>query len=264
MGGGGGAPNPAITPELGNIYHGFNSETLPTFNSFVQGQPDLAASQTLSSGAVSAVTPQVLSILQNQGALTPEESRDVTQTTRAAFSARGNVMGNQAIGAELLNRDSARKQNEQFALGLESGTITPALQTEQTATNSFATLVNPLYSLFENAQNAATSLQVANTNKQAGVEAGALDAIGSIAGSAIKASDERLKENIDEVGEIMGLPIKTFQYKGDPRKFIGVVAQDVEEIVPEAVVEMDSGFKAVDYEKLLPKGLNLLGVSAYA
>jgi hypothetical protein len=58
--------------------------------------------------------------LMSGGALNPEQSRDVDQSTRAAFAARGNVMGNQALGTELLNRDQYRRQrfNELLGQGL--------------------------------------------------------------------------------------------------------------------------------------------------
>lgn len=63
-------------------------------------------------------------------------------------------------------------------------------------------------------------------------------------------SDRRLKEDIEEVGELRdGTPVYSYRYKGDPRFQIGLMAQDVEEDTPEAVVTHPSGFKMVDYAK---------------
>jgi hypothetical protein len=92
----------------------------------------------------------------------------------------------------LLNRDQYRQQRFAQALsqilGAESGTINPALQTEQTATGTFATLLNPLlnYSsdLFSSNQNAAAAQSIAGSNKQSGAVGGGLSALGSIAGAA--------------------------------------------------------------------------------
>jgi len=75
-------------------------------------------------------------------------------------------------------------------------------------------------------------------------------AAGGAAGSKIGGSDINLKQDIVEVGEKNGHKVYEFAYKTDPSKrFIGVMAQDVEQYMPEAVSEID-GFKAVDYALL--------------
>jgi hypothetical protein len=62
-------------------------------------------------------------------------------------------------------------------------------------------------------------------------------------------SDERLKENIQKVGETNdGQPIYRYNYKGDPRTQIGLMAQDVEKHHPEAV-GLAGGYKTVDYKE---------------
>lgn len=75
--------------------------------------------------------------------------------------------------------------------------------------------------------------------------------LGSQAGSAWLAglSDIRAKENIIEVGEKNGHKIFEFNYKGLSQKFRGVMAQLVQKVMPEAVIEKD-GLLMVDYEKL--------------
>lgn len=61
-------------------------------------------------------------------------------------------------------------------------------------------------------------------------------------------SDRRLKEDIVRVGTLdNGLPVYTFRYKGTPEVHMGLMAQDVEAIHPEAVALHESGFKMVDY-----------------
>ena len=62
-------------------------------------------------------------------------------------------------------------------------------------------------------------------------------------------SDVRLKENVQKVGRLFnGLNVYTFRYKGSPTTHMGVLAQEVEKVHPEAVGEI-GGYKAVDYEK---------------
>ncbi|WP_455476853.1 tail fiber domain-containing protein [Bartonella sp. B41] len=48
-------------------------------------------------------------------------------------------------------------------------------------------------------------------------------------------SDMRSKENIVPVGEKNGYPIYAFNYKGDPQRYCGVLAQEVLRLNPEAV-----------------------------
>ena len=76
---------------------------------------------------------------------------------------------------------------------------------------------------------------------------GGLGAIANIAG-AIPFSDERLKENIEAVGQLNdGQTIYRYNFKGDPKTQIGLLAQEVEEVNPQAVGEV-GGFKTVDYK----------------
>jgi hypothetical protein len=68
-------------------------------------------------------------------------------------------------------------------------------------------------------------------------------------GSSLMAmfSDERLKEDIEPVGELYdGTNVYRYRYIGDPMMRIGVMAQEVEKTNPDAVVEI-GGYKAVDY-----------------
>ena len=62
-------------------------------------------------------------------------------------------------------------------------------------------------------------------------------------------SDERLKENINPVGKLNnGLTIYSFNYGNDPVTHVGLLAQEVEEVYPEAVAEVN-GYKMVDYKQ---------------
>lgn len=77
--------------------------------------------------------------------------------------------------------------------------------------------------------------------------------LGSKAGSKAVASlfsDERLKENIEDAGIENGHKVYKFNYKGDDKQYVGVMAQDVLEKNPDAVVYDDSGFMKVNYTKI--------------
>ena len=79
---------------------------------------------------------------------------------------------------------------------------------------------------------------------------------------AFASSDYRLKTNLkkietplDKIKEINGYTFDWIEnseihsYKG---KDVGVIAQEVEEILPEVVTTRDNGYKGVKYEKLVP------------
>lgn len=66
-------------------------------------------------------------------------------------------------------------------------------------------------------------------------------------------SDRRLKVSITEAGRDArtGLMQYEFAYRSDPtRRFRGVMADEVAEVMPEAVAVMPSGYHAVDYGRL--------------
>ena len=95
--------------------------------------------------------------------------------------------------------------------------------------------------------------------------AGRLDCSNDVV--AFASSDKRLKENIkpldnalDKINKINGVE---FDWKkltekeketihGNTGHDVGVIAQEIEEVLPEVVTTRDSGYKAVKYEKIVP------------
>lgn len=85
-----------------------------------------------------------------------------------------------------------------------------------------------------------------------------VNATGEMWGAALgaagaKMSDIRVKENIERVGVHFrtGLPVYEFNYIHIPgKRFRGVMAQDVEQVFPDAVETMHDGIKAVNYAML--------------
>jgi hypothetical protein len=78
-----------------------------------------------------------------------------------------------------------------------------------------------------------------------------LAALGSLATAGLSfLSDINAKEDIDIVGALMdGTPVWSYRYKGDPRKQIGLMAQDIKMRRPDAVSRHPSGLLQVDYGK---------------
>ena len=74
-------------------------------------------------------------------------------------------------------------------------------------------------------------------------------------GGAYLMSDVNVKENIKKVGSLdNGLNLYSYNYKDGydlpEGRQVGVLAQEVEAIMPEAVAEMPNGFKGVNYSML--------------
>ena len=88
----------------------------------------------------------------------------------------------------------------------------------------------------------------------------ALDVIGSIeyTGTITDVSDIRLKENfvpiINSLSMIQGMKGYTFNMIDDETRQAGVIAQDVQKVLPEAVsvVDEENGYLGVDYTQLVP------------
>lgn len=94
-----------------------------------------------------------------------------------------------------------------------------------------------------------------NAQAQSGGGSG-MAGLGSLLGGAaaiapLFMSDRRLKKNIKRVGvdEKTGLNLYEFEYKDAPR-YRGVMADEVEEVMPEAVVRDKNGLAAVNYDAL--------------
>jgi hypothetical protein len=70
-------------------------------------------------------------------------------------------------------------------------------------------------------------------------------------GKMIGVSDERVKDDVKKVGELAGgLTLYSFKYKDDDTRHVGVMAQEVEKVDPDAVVDVGGGLKGVDYGRV--------------
>ena len=79
------------------------------------------------------------------------------------------------------------------------------------------------------------------------------DTLIGAASGAFAGSDIRLKENIRHVEQIDGVNMYTWEWKDDEMSWpmsYGVLAQEVAETHPEAVMTGDHGYLMVDYSKL--------------
>ena len=92
---------------------------------------------------------------------------------------------------------------------------------------------------------------------------GAINATGDI--TAFYSSDERLKDNItpiegalDKLNQIGGYGFDWNDNSEHSGHDVGVIAQEIEKVLPEVVVDRDNGYKAVRYEKIVALLINAI------
>lgn len=261
---------------------------------FMGSNPLLARSlmnlsgRTADSSILSTLNRQAQSGLDAGGALSPQELRAVDQGSRAGFADRGNLMGNQSLGTELLNRDAAvrqrQQQAQQFATGVQGLNMNQADLVGR-ASQIFGSQFDPFLSVLSRPSNAAASssggpasmvgtggqmfnptnpyandvftqnFNAQQANNAASANASNANTSAYISLASMLLSDKRLKTDVKKTGRKTreGIPIKRFSYRTDKAKrtFEGVMAQDVEKVRPDAVIEDPfSRIKAVDYAQL--------------
>lgn len=113
------------------------------------------------------------------------------------------------------------------------------------------------------ANNAATAAANANTNannrvlRSGDTMTGSLTVQGNITatGDVTAYSDSRLKKNInlidDALNKVLKLKGVTFEKISDGKKSLGVIAQDVMEVIPEVVLEGNDGHFSVAYGNIV-------------
>jgi len=89
---------------------------------------------------------------------------------------------------------------------------------------------------------------------------GGATAAGNLLSGVGAVSDKRAKENIEEVGQLNdGQTIYRYNFKGDPKTQIGLLAQEVEEVNPGAVMQA-GGLKMVNYKDATDDAASMGGV----
>ena len=104
-----------------------------------------------------------------------------------------------------------------------------------------------------------------NSASNASYTSGVFNVIGEIKATgditAFASSDKRLKDNLEKINnpldklkKINGYTFDWIEKKGvhsNKGHDIGVIAQEIEEVLPEIVVTRGNGYKAVRYEKIV-------------
>jgi hypothetical protein len=173
-------------------------------------------------------------------------------------AAMQQMFANQQAGANLSNQAQQQAYNQAMtqynmplntlsALRSGSQVQNPSfVNTPQQATTSGADILG--------ASQMNYNAQMGDFNARNAAQQNLNSGLFGLAGAGIMMSDIRTKENIKQIHWLPnGLPVYEFEYKPEFKdqaghgKFVGVMAQEVELVQPEAVITNADGYKMVNY-----------------
>jgi hypothetical protein len=183
---------------------------------------------------------------------------------RSTLAAKGIREGSAAWNAEMQRLTNANTdQLNQLALTGRQQAYNEALSTYNAPINTISALMSGSQVTGPNTATSATSQTpvagvdytgLVNQKYQADLanSRSAMGGLFGLLGAGISAfSDRRLKENIRKVGETFnGTPIYVYNFIGDLTPQMGVMAQELAEKQPEAVVMDPSGYLKVLYAEV--------------
>lgn len=186
------------------------------------------------------------------------EARNVTNSTSALLQTLATI--NQSRNQQLrgLSQDEAvlRNQKRQQLYGANAAMI----DERDKAWNYNQNMPFQMrVAKYRDQAKVGSEMEMAGVAAQAQTESAFIGAVGSIAGGAM-GSDERIKKNIKPmergIDEVMKIDVKEYQYKPEyiddnEQKHIGVMAQNLRTVLPEAVSHNGNYFM-VDYTTIVP------------
>jgi hypothetical protein len=181
--------------------------------------------------------------------------------------AQQQLLNNQLANANLGNQAQQQQFNQALtqynmplntlsALRTGAQVQNPTFQNApQQATTAGADILGATQANYNAQMGGFNAAQAAQSNLNSG-----LMGLGGTLGAAAIMSDIRMKENITQVYWLPnGLPVYTYEYKPEYKDeaghgvHVGVMAQEVEQVMPEAVITRADGIKLVDYGVLNAK-----------
>jgi hypothetical protein len=262
--------------EIGGYVHGLNAD-------IVQLQEDLGSAQFLKLDASSATTaPSLISSWKRKGKIgfstgtgadasyisQQDIGLDINSTTNIQLimptvtSGTGNkleIKHGSDVAARFENKNVSLYHDNVWRLKTTNKGVT--INTECHATSFHGDGAN--LDMTNNDSVKPDRLTVGSAVKVLATSAGAnvtgiLNVTGDVVG--FSSSDKRLKDNLkpipdplEKISKISGYEFdwndKQSTYSGHD---VGVIAQEIEQIIPEVVTDRDDEYKAVKYEKLVP------------
>lgn len=138
---------------------------------------------------------------------------------------------------------------------IPSGIVSGSSQVTLSSTTGYSTVIDQNLLTTSNVQHASLGIGMAASGT-----AGRIDASGDVV--AFSTSDKNFKENItpieNPIEKIRMISGNTYDWKADMKEFhgfegndVGVIAQEIEAVLPQLVTTRETGYKAVKYDKLV-------------
>lgn len=183
-------------------------------------------------------------------------AKQKAEQARQGIGALNLADSGQGSFAQMAKEFSRQQYGRDYATEIENAVG----QRRQEALASAFNLSNMDMNRKQAIMNAAVSREsIHNQPKQSGgflnsLTSAAGSIIGGMAAGGMFASDERLKEDIEDLPQ--GLEtvdkLRPKQYKMDGREQVGFLAQDVEQIAPEYTGQTPEGVKGIYYHSMVP------------
>jgi hypothetical protein len=244
---------------------------------------ELITSASVANSYLKNTTDTLTGNLTVTGTINATEINTTVVSSSISFSTGSNIFGDETSDkhqftgsidlAGPLTASAATISGDLIVTGIINGTLTGSIENAITSSyilgadvagtvtsSSFATTSS--YVNFNGGLTTTSDVQFDSF----GVGAAATGTTGEIVATgditAYYSSDERLKENIevipDALNKVKQIKGVSFDWKENISDVtsktghdIGVIAQDIEAILPELVTTRDSGYKAVSYEKIV-------------
>jgi len=233
--------------------------------------PSMVAKYQQGDQGINAARDWMTNTLQGNGtnpnlqAMIDQSGNDMARSINANIGTRGLTGGSvqqHILGRELSNNATSLRYNDWLAgqqRQMQAAGMAPGLAAADTI--QIAPLMAaaqaagglPMDAAAQYAGATGGLLGQYTTTKQSQPWGGALlgaisGGLGAYTGAGGTFSDERLKEDIKEVGITnAGLPVYTYRYKGEPTVHMGVMAQDVAQTQPDALGPVIGGYMTVNY-----------------
>jgi len=163
----------------------------------------------------------------------------------------GAQFGNQASAQNLAQAQALRQDPINMLNAVRSGQQMQVANIPQVGASNPAGLANVGGPDLLGAANSTYNAQLQNANAQNAANAGMTSGLFGLASAGIGAfSDMRLKRNIVKIGDLMkGIGIYLYDKFGISE--IGVLAQEVVDVIPDAVMTHESGYMMVNYSRVV-------------
>ena len=255
-----GANYGSVTPQaaIGNMVSGITGQNLAAETASLEPYFGIQNEQEQAQLAAQGITPMGNPTAYNN-AMSPFLQAQNSTVANFLASQEPTIQG-QAMSEYQLPEQMATALGTYGAPTSPTGIASQVAQPSLAGTTVTPTTVQPVNLAGD--ISAITAPQIAQAQQQQSMYnalMGGLSSLGSAGILGYSLSDVRLKRDITEIGRLDNdIGLYRFRYIWDDQPYIGVMAQEVEGIVPEAVVYDASGYLRVNYARL---GLQLVALN---